>query len=228
MHAKPPDGYPIGMSDLTSTTAARILDLGLPPPSRPRSGVAPRIALALVAISTLAAHGGAPRGFPRTALVADESPARAIGHIRTTDPMTMPRSTTLAATLGLFATTTSTLAQDAVQWRVEDGGNGHWYATTMDAETGDSAQLLAVAMGGHLVCINSQEENEFVEAIFLATKQTWAWIGLRQQSGQNSPDAGWYWVSGEPLGYSNWTDHNGGFPTGAPDDTPCALPPWGV
>jgi C-type mannose receptor len=118
-------------------------------------------------------------------------------------------------------------AQQAVQWRVEDGGNGHWYLAT-DAPTGDAALVLAISMGGHLVDICNAAENEIVKSLLLATGKQWAWLGLRQSPGQPVPDAGWYWVTGEPCSYLNWTTHDGAFPTGAPDDSPCGLPPWGV
>ncbi len=118
-------------------------------------------------------------------------------------------------------------AQDAVQWRVEDGGNGHWYQA-LNAVTGDSGLALAASLGGHLATISSAGENTFVKQVFLATDKQWGWLGLRQLNGQSSPFAGWYWLTEESMNYSNWTSHDGAFPTGAPDDSPCALPPWGV
>jgi hypothetical protein len=133
----------------------------------------------------------------------------------------------VAGVVGVGMMTTGAMAQQAVQWRVEDGGNGHWYRA-VDAATGDSAIMLAASLGGNLATIANAGENAFVKQVFLATGKQWAWLGLRQASGQATPGAGWYWVTGEPLKYLNWTDHNGAFPTGAPDDSPCALPPWGV
>ena len=129
--------------------------------------------------------------------------------------------------VGVGVVATGAAAQDAVQWRVQDGGNGHWYRP-FDAATGDSAIALAESLGGNLATITSVGENEFVKQIFLATGKQWAWLGLRQASGQSAPNTGWSWVTGESLKYHNWTDHNGALPTGAPDDSPCALPPWGI
>jgi hypothetical protein len=40
----------------------------------------------------------------------------------------------LGAALALIAVNT-TNAQHAVQWRVEDGGNGHWYQFVRDVPT---------------------------------------------------------------------------------------------
>jgi hypothetical protein len=118
-------------------------------------------------------------------------------------------------------------AQDAVQWRVEDGGNGHWYAA-VDSATGDIGLTLATSLGGHLATVTTAGENALVMQLFLATGKEWGWLGLRQLNGQASPSTGWYWVTQEPMIYSNWTSHDGGLPSGAPDDSPCALPPWGV
>ncbi|MEY4116949.1 MAG: hypothetical protein RLZZ116_277, partial [Planctomycetota bacterium] len=37
------------------------------------------------------------------------------------------------AVVSSFALSAGALAQNAVQWRVEDGGNGHWYAVTSES-----------------------------------------------------------------------------------------------
>jgi hypothetical protein len=137
-----------------------------------------------------------------------------------------PKSFAVAAAAALSVSFTAT-AQNAVQWRVEDGGNGHWYVA-VNAATGDSGLAIATSLNGNLATIASAGENTLVKQVFLATDKQWAWLGLRQVSGQSSPALGWYWITGEPLNYLNWTSHDGAFPTGAPDDSPCALPPWGV
>ena len=118
-------------------------------------------------------------------------------------------------------------AQQAIQWRVEDGGNGHWYRIIYPT-TGLAAQSQAQELGGHLVTISSATENSFVHALHVQSGRQWTYIGLVQAEGQATPSEGWSWRTGESLVYSNWSDHNGEFPTGAPDDSPCALPPWGV
>jgi hypothetical protein len=131
------------------------------------------------------------------------------------------------AVVSSLALSSGALAQTAVQWRVEDGGNGHWYALR-EAPTGDAAMALASSLGGHLATITSSQENTFVLQLFVPAGRQWAWLGLRQLPDQSQPAAGWHWTTGEPLGYLNWTSHDGAFPTGAPDDTPCAIPPWGI
>ena len=133
----------------------------------------------------------------------------------------------LAASVAFLPVGSAARAQSAVEWRTVDGGNGHWYAT-VDAPTGDAAIDLASSMGAHLATISGVAENNFIKSMYLATGRQWAWLGLRQSTGQTTPDAGWHWITGEPYSYLNWSTHDGAFPTGAPDDSPCALPPWGV
>ena len=78
--------------------------------------------------------------------------------------MTRRRSTTVVAAIAAIAapalTATSTHAQDAVQWRVEDGGNGHWYR--IDSFKRDGSGGAAEAAGGDLACIETAAENEFL------------------------------------------------------------------
>ena len=81
-------------------------------------------------------------------------------------------------------------AQTAVQWRVEDGGNGHWYRDDPGAslrgflERNHDASLV----GAHLATITSLGEHEFVFHVAFPTGllepgQTWPALG-----GQKSPD----------------------------------------
>ncbi|MDI9404160.1 MAG: hypothetical protein QM516_09835, partial [Limnohabitans sp.] len=67
---------------------------------------------------------------------------------------------------GLFAG--SALAQDAVQWRVEDGGNGHWYQ--VEVASGDfwQKQATATIRGGHLATVQSGSENSFIATLVAA------------------------------------------------------------
>ncbi|MEM7395358.1 MAG: C-type lectin domain-containing protein, partial [Verrucomicrobiota bacterium] len=61
----------------------------------------------------------------------------------------------------------------------------------------DKAKSLAESMGGYLVCINSQEENEFVARLF--GKRT-VFIG-----GTDAETEGeWTWLSGEPVTFAQW------------------------
>ena len=107
------------------------------------------------------------------------------------------------------AVSISALAGDAVQWRVADGGNGHWYSRFVSplVVTWPQARNQAAIAGGHLATISSSNENEFV---FQASRPSlWSnrygpWIG-----GFRLPDSGelggaWAWVTGEPWTYTAW------------------------
>ncbi|MCH2141136.1 MAG: hypothetical protein MK100_08910, partial [Phycisphaerales bacterium] len=92
---------------------------------------------------------------------------------------------------------------DAVQWRVEDGGNGHWYAkiATPDGITSEEHFLLAESLGGHTATISSAEEHDFIYSVNTASAT--ALIGLRKIEGTNTVA----WITGEPVTYVNW--HSG-------------------
>ncbi|MFM1803180.1 MAG: hypothetical protein RL136_59 [Planctomycetota bacterium] len=91
-------------------------------------------------------------------------------------------------------------AQDAVQWRVEDGGNGHWYTTNTSVMDWAVARDLAFAMGGHLATIHSAAENGFVLALALPAYGDY-WLG-GVQSGEFCGEACFVWITGEPWTFS--------------------------
>ena len=99
-------------------------------------------------------------------------------------------------------------AQEAVQWRVEDGGNGHWYQVVRQAEyiCWSASQDAAELRGGHLATISTSAEDGFVKALAGAVRGVPAaehgpWIGL---SCANVQWGQWYWVTGEPVSYQAW------------------------
>jgi len=102
-------------------------------------------------------------------------------------------------------------AQDAVQWRVEDGGNGHWYqwASWGQFASTHEAFLFAEARGAYLATLTTANEEGFVQANAIAgsclfTAGSEALIGLLQDKGAGEPSGGWRWVTNETLIYSNW------------------------
>lgn len=108
---------------------------------------------------------------------------------------------------------TEALAQsDAVQWRVEDGGNGHWYLLReMNSLSWNSHRDAATALGGHRTTITDSGENQFVRALIPmdlpGTGENYLFgpsIGLLQSTGSREPAGGWAWVTGEPLTFVDW------------------------
>ena len=104
-------------------------------------------------------------------------------------------------------TANGALAGDAVQWRVADGGNGHWYRNT---NVGRSiswgfANDAAEQESGFLVCLEERRESDWVWSNVVLTSpdepsEYGGWIGLRQIGGPE-PLGGWSWISGVPLSY---------------------------
>lgn len=97
---------------------------------------------------------------------------------------------------------------NAVQWSVEDGGNGHWYELIEELKTWEDAKTDAEAKSGYLVTITSASENQFIMSNVLGhTNDPHRWIGLYQDINApdySEPSGGWRWVTGEPVSYVNW------------------------
>ena len=112
------------------------------------------------------------------------------------------------------AVSMSALAGDAVQWRVEDGGNGHWYQWLQRVPGRDwnGWRAYAEGIGGHLATITTPAENWFVTgpSVFQGSQASInggsAFIGAFQPSGSGEPYGDWQWVTGEPfvLDPSQW------------------------
>jgi hypothetical protein len=97
-------------------------------------------------------------------------------------------------------------AQEAVQWRVEDGGNGHWYRLIEGEMTWTGARDTAIGMGGHLATLTTAGENTFAWALTSATT-CFAFLGGYQDlkdAQYSEPLGGWKWVTGEPFTTAYW------------------------
>ena len=112
-----------------------------------------------------------------------------------------------------------------VQWRTEDGGNGHWYMAVRPFGTvtdWSMAQSYALARGGYLVTVTSAAEQSLIERLFAGSAScqgdlSGVFLGGRQAAG-NLPANGWSWVSGEPWGYTNWASSEPNDFSGFPED----------
>ena len=74
---------------------------------------------------------------------------------------------------------------------------GHAYLYVAMAATWTTAKANCEALGGHLVTINSAEENAFVASLFSTGK---AWIGATDAVLEGA----FVWNNGEPVTYTNW------------------------
>ena len=89
---------------------------------------------------------------------------------------------------------------------------GHYYTVTQGKMDWRQAEAEAVGLGGHLVAINDEQEQNWIIDAFLMDPNPVTpaiyWIGLTDEA-----SAGDYvWTTGEPLTYTNWND---GRPLGA-------------
>jgi hypothetical protein len=112
-------------------------------------------------------------------------------------------SAAFAACLGLAASKPA-FGQQAVQWRIQDGGNGHWYiATTQAFPDFWTAHQVADSRGGHLVTITSEQENSFVAALAPGDFMLGGYQDLLAPN-YAEPGGGWRWVTNEPWQFTAW------------------------
>ncbi len=82
---------------------------------------------------------------------------------------------------------------------MSEGGNGHRYVRTPEPCLWAEAVAWAQSLGGHLVTISSQAENDWVWPTFGGPDHD-LWMGLSDFAEEGR----WVWTSGEPVTYTNW------------------------
>ena len=84
---------------------------------------------------------------------------------------------------------------------VTNAANGHWYYL-LGEDTWENSQAAAIKLGGDLVTVNDQTEQDWVLSTFASYGGTnrSLWIGLREVGMEGN----YQWVSGEPLIYTHW------------------------
>jgi len=97
-----------------------------------------------------------------------------------------------------------------VRWETSDGGNGRYYRLTQGAYEAPMAEQEAIALGGHLVSVESAAEQVFLNRTFVkgALERAPFWIGL----GDARIEGRWEWMGGVAGTYRNWAqgEPNGG------------------
>ena len=73
--------------------------------------------------------------------------------------------------------------------------NGHYYKMYDSSMTWQEAKAECESLGGHLVTVTSQEEQEFAQTLIENGQKKQYWLGLDTDDG---------WVTGESLSYTNW------------------------
>ncbi|MEC8115612.1 MAG: hypothetical protein VX104_07205 [Planctomycetota bacterium] len=101
------------------------------------------------------------------------------------------------------------VSQDAVQWRVEDGGNGHWYGFVDSSLNWLEANDEATSFNGHLATLTSASENEFAKQLVASIdpSNNAAHLGGRS-TGPGDDLSSWYWITGEPWEFTDWCCSN--------------------
>jgi hypothetical protein len=126
--------------------------------------------------------------------------------------------TLIQAAVVTLSAASAAQAQQAVQWRVEDGGNGHWYQVVeQGAACWESARVEAQSQGGHLATLTSVQEDAWLRDRL--PDVPWYFLGGRQDPDACEPACGWYWITGEtwnPLWDSSQPD--GDLPWTVPQD----------
>jgi hypothetical protein len=132
----------------------------------------------------------------------------------------MNRKQILSAMAGVGVVAAGAAAQEAVQWRIEDGGNGHWYrGIAVQSITWVQSRDAAESVGGHLASLASSAENDFVFQAVADRADLWnedfvgPWLGGFQQVPNGGPAADWGWTDGSPWSFTAWNAQ-------APNDGP--------
>ncbi|OHB70186.1 MAG: hypothetical protein A2V70_08825 [Planctomycetes bacterium RBG_13_63_9] len=83
---------------------------------------------------------------------------------------------------------------------------GHYYGITQARSDWHASEAEAAALGGHLLAIGSQAEQEWINATFLPDTDLVAppvfWVGLTDEVLEGT----FVWTNGDPLTYTNWND----------------------
>ena len=96
---------------------------------------------------------------------------------------------------------------DAVESPVAAAGaqsfGGHRYLLVYADLSWREANDQAIAMGGHLAALTTQEENDWVRQTFVENlpKEQLFYIGGIKHVGEGAP---WRWITGEPWSFENW------------------------
>jgi hypothetical protein len=122
------------------------------------------------------------------------------------------------------------IGTQAVLWRNENGGNGHWYQLRMAGRghTWTECRNNAVLAGGHLATVTTAQENQWIAS--LANRFPDAWVpdgghgpilGGFQTISNGPPAENWRWVTDEPWNFTEWAAYEpndfGCSPAGAPE-----------
>ncbi|MBN1814798.1 MAG: C-type lectin domain-containing protein [Anaerolineae bacterium] len=96
---------------------------------------------------------------------------------------------------GPLASTGSTEGIWAIPVEAIPGPTGHRYLPVDDSMVWHDAVSYCTTLNGHLVTIDSMEENEFVYNLL-----PYSWLGATDEAAEGN----WEWVTGEPWAFNPW------------------------
>jgi len=110
----------------------------------------------------------------------------------------MKLNSKLSVGLILSLTAYSSSATSVLTGPIVNPANGHSYYL-LEQDTWTNSEAFAQTLGGHMVTINDQAENDWLLATF-GSEEIQMWIGLNDASSE-----GFYvWADGQPTTYLNW------------------------
>ena len=81
--------------------------------------------------------------------------------------------------------------------------NGHYYKLFEMSLSWSEAEEYCKGIGGHLVSVNSEQEQTFIESISQVSSKINIWIG-GFKNGES-----WMWTDGSTFEYTNWDSYTG-------------------
>ena len=179
-------------------------------PQAPAGRAVGRITLAVLGLAGISVLVQAnseqvPPNAPQSSGLVGRAPDTGASHVHDTlqghhKMLNKITGVTAAAVVGIAATVAGAQS-GAVQWKVEDGGNGHWYgfASRPGIRLLSQAATVARQMGGEPVSIETAPEWSFIRG-FVDSVDTndgtngnfWIWTG-----GHKNASTGWAWQWGE-------------------------------
>ena len=94
----------------------------------------------------------------------------------------------------------------AVEWKVSDGGNGHWYSKVpFSNQTWTALKAICESKGGYLATITSSNEQSFLNSNVIGSDNCLLG-GLQDHNASDyaEPAGGWKWITGESMSWTNW------------------------
>lgn len=145
-----------------------------------------------------AAHPGRTRGWFRGApALAAPMSGPADGRTPGRGEQDMRSLVTAGAALAIGAAAQAQVGEP-VQWRVEDGGNGHWYAIEHTSIGWSDARASARQLGADLMCAEAVIEWDWLWTWLPPTSSDYH-LGGFQSPAATCVTCGWTWVTGESI-----------------------------